>query len=169
MHVCLLLFSCSVISVCDPIDCSTPGFPVLHVFNTIWFYHMCRFVYHHHSQDIIQFYYHKDPLCCPFITCQPPYGHPSLIPGNHWSVFHLCKFDISKMLYKWNHRRWWRDRTGRPLSPQRIHQKIIWMLGNFHKTTSENWQRTPGTQKGSPFSSKGGRTKYKRQKERWKS
>ena len=28
------------------------------------------------------------------------------------------------------------------------------MLSNFHKTTSECWQRTPGTQKGSPFSSK---------------
>ena len=26
----------------------------------------------------------------------------------------------------------------------------------------ECWQRTPSTQKGSPFSSKGGRTKYKR-------
>ena len=30
--------------------------------------------------------------------------------------------------------------------------------------TSEHWWRTPGTQKGSPFSSKWGRTKYKRQK-----
>ena len=44
--------------------------------------------------------------------------------------------------------------------------KIIWMLSNFHKTTSECWQRTPGTQKGSPFSSKGGRTKCKRQREK---
>ena len=34
------------------------------------------------------------------------------------------------------------------------------MLSKFHKT-SEHWQKTPGTQKGSPFSSKGGRTKYK--------
>ena len=40
------------------------------------------------------------------------------------------------------------------------------MLSNFHKTTSERWQRTPGTQKGSPLSLKGGRTKYKRLKER---
>ena len=40
------------------------------------------------------------------------------------------------------------------------------MLSNFHKTTSEQWQRIPGTQKGSQFSSKGGRTKYTRQKER---
>ena len=40
------------------------------------------------------------------------------------------------------------------------------MLRKFHKTTSECWQKTPDIQKGSPFSSKGGRTKYKRQKER---
>ena len=39
------------------------------------------------------------------------------------------------------------------------------MLNNFQKTTSEAWRRTPGTQKGSPTSSKGDRTKYKRQKE----
>ena len=38
------------------------------------------------------------------------------------------------------------------------------MLSNFHKTASERWRRTPDTQKGSPFSPKGGRTKYKRQK-----
>ena len=40
------------------------------------------------------------------------------------------------------------------------------MLSHFHKTTSECWQRTPGTQKGSLFSSKGDKEKYKRQKER---
>ena len=40
------------------------------------------------------------------------------------------------------------------------------MLSNFPKTTSEHWRRTPGTQKGSPFSSKGGRAKYKTQKYR---
>ena len=57
--------------------------------------------------------------------------------------------------YNWS-LRWWKNRTGRPLSPTQIHQKIIWMLSNFHKTTSEHWRRTPGTQKGSPFSSKGG-------------
>ena len=38
------------------------------------------------------------------------------------------------------------------------------MMSNFHKTTSERWQRTPSTEKSSPFSLKGGRTKYKRQK-----
>ena len=45
---------------------------------------------------------------------------------------------------------------GKPLCLPWIHQKIVWMLSNLHKTTSECWRRTPGTQKGSPFSSKGG-------------
>ena len=61
--------------------------------------------------------------------------------------------------------RWQSNRTGRPLSPPEIHQKIIWMLRNFHKTTSEYWQRTPDTQKGSQISLKGGRKKYKRKTE----
>ena len=64
--------------------------------------------------------------------------------------------------------RWQRNRMEKPLSPTQIHQKVISVLSNFHKTTSEHWQRTSGTQKGSPFSSKGGRTKYKRQKEKQK-
>ena len=51
--------------------------------------------------------------------------------------------------------RWWRNRMGRPLSPPQIHQKIIWMLSNFHKTY-EHWWRTPGCQKSSQISSKGG-------------
>ena len=38
------------------------------------------------------------------------------------------------------------------------------MLSKFHKTTSECWQRTSGTQKSSPLSSKGGRKKYKDKK-----
>ena len=36
---------------------------------------------------------------------------------------------------------------GRPLSPSKIHQKNISMLSRLHKTTSECWQRTSGTQK----------------------
>ena len=52
--------------------------------------------------------------------------------------------------------RWWRNRTGRSLSPPQIHQKINWTLRKFHKTASECWQRTPGAQKGSIFSLKGG-------------
>ena len=58
--------------------------------------------------------------------------------------------------------RWRRNRMGRPLSPPQINLKIIWMLSNFHKTTSEYWRRTPGTQKCTPLSLKGGRTKYRR-------
>ena len=55
-----------------------------------------------------------------------------------------------------------RDRTEIPLSPPQIHQKNIWTLRKFHETTHEHLQRTPGTQKGSPLSSKEGRTKYKK-------
>ena len=49
-----------------------------------------------------------------------------------------------------------------------IHQKIICMPSNFHRTTSKRWRRKPGTQKGRLFSLKRGRTKYKSQKERQK-
>ena len=48
--------------------------------------------------------------------------------------------------------------------PHKFIKKIIWMLSNFHKATSECWQRTPGAQKDNTFSLKGGRTKYKRKK-----
>ena len=49
-----------------------------------------------------------------------------------------------------------------------IHQKIICMPSNFHKTASKRWRRKPGTQKGSLFSLNRGRTKYKSQRERQK-
>ena len=62
--------------------------------------------------------------------------------------------------------RWQRNRMGRPLSPPQIHGKNIWTLSKFHKTTSECWQRTSGTQKGSPLSSKGGRGKNIKDKKR---
>ena len=58
--------------------------------------------------------------------------------------------------------RWQRNRAGRPLSAPQVHWKIIWTLSKYHKTTSERWWRTPGTQKGSALSSKGSGTKYKR-------
>ena len=58
--------------------------------------------------------------------------------------------------------RWQRNRTGRPLSPSQIHQKNISTLSKLHKTTSECWQRTSGTQKSRSLSSKTGRKKYKR-------
>ena len=38
--------------------------------------------------------------------------------------------------------RWQSNRTGRPFSPPQIHQKNIWTLSKFHKTTSECRQRT---------------------------
>ena len=38
------------------------------------------------------------------------------------------------------------------------------MPSKFHKTTSECWQRTSGTQKSSPLSSKGGRKNIKDKK-----
>ena len=47
--------------------------------------------------------------------------------------------------------RWQRNRTGRPISPPQIHWKNIWTLSKFHKTISEYWQRTSGTQKRSPL------------------
>ena len=52
--------------------------------------------------------------------------------------------------------RWWGNRMGRPLSPPQIHWKNIWTLSKLHKTTSECWQKTSGTQKSSALSLKGG-------------
>ena len=49
---------------------------------------------------------------------------------------------------------------GRPLSPPQIHGK------KFYKTTSEHWQRTSATQKGSPLSLKGDRPKKKKKRQR---
>ena len=37
--------------------------------------------------------------------------------------------------------RWWRNRVERPLSTQQIHQKIICVQSNPHRTTSECWWR----------------------------
>ena len=48
---------------------------------------------------------------------------------------------------------------GRPLFPSQMHQKNISTLGKLHKTTSECWQRTSGTQKSSPLSLKGSEVK----------
>ena len=64
--------------------------------------------------------------------------------------------------------RWQRKRTGRPLSPSQIHQKNISTLIRFHKTTSECWQRTSGTQKSRSLSSKTGRKNIKDGKKRQK-
>ena len=65
-------------------------------------------------------------------------------------------------------RRWRRKRMGRPLSPSQIHQKNISTLSKLHKTTSECWQRTSGTQKSRSLSSKTGRKNIKDGKKRQK-
>ena len=64
--------------------------------------------------------------------------------------------------------RWRRNRTGRPLFSPQIHQKNIWTLSKFHKTTSECQQRTSGTQKSSPLSLKGDRKNIKDKKKETK-
>ena len=64
--------------------------------------------------------------------------------------------------------RWRRNRTGRPLSPSKIHQKNISMLSKFHKTTSECRQRTSGTQQSRSLASKTGRKKYNKTKKETK-
>ena len=53
---------------------------------------------------------------------------------------------------------------GRPLFPSQIRQKNISTLSKFYKTTSECWQRTSGTQKSRPLSSKTGRKNIKDEK-----
>ena len=65
----------------------------------------------------------------------------SISPSNEYSW--LISFRIHWFL------RWRRNRTGRPLSPKKIQQKIIWILSKCHRTTSERWRRTPGTRKAS--------------------
>ena len=79
-------------------------------------------------------------------------------------LFHLflLLFKLLVLILEGAVLRWQRNRMGRPLSPPQIHQKNIWTLSKFHKTTSECWQRTSGTQKSSPLSLKGGKKKYKR-------
>ena len=107
---------------------------------------------------------------CAFPRASPPLPHR--IPLNScWGYFFfLClisqsvsiKIYISSKLEAVL--RWWRNRTGRSLSPPQIHQNNISTLSKCHKTTSECQQRTSDTQKSSALSSKRGRKEYKRQK-----
>ena len=94
------------------------------------------------------------------------YLHPAGVPWMLWgSRLTLCSQVNQRCILKsflGAVLRWWRNRMGRPLSPSQIHQKNISMLSKFHKTTSECWQRTSGTQKSRSLSSKTGRKKYKR-------
>ena len=79
-----------------------------------------------------------------------------ILHWSHWLLFaeRIVVVVVFNRFYLKVVQRWQRNRMGRPLSSLQIHQKIIWMLSNFHKTTSEHWWRTPGPQKGSPVSSK---------------
>ena len=87
----------------------------------------------------------------------------SISPSNEYSGLISCRIDwLALLAVQLDAKMVEEYRTERPLSPRQIHWKTIWTLSKFHKTTSENRKRTPGTQKGSPLSSKGGRTKYKR-------
>ena len=74
---------------------------------------------------------------------------------------------MSTKINKWRTEavlRWWRNRTGRPLSPPQIHQKNISTLSKLYKTTSECRQRTSGTRKSRSLSSKTGRKNIKDKK-----
>ena len=98
----------------------------------------------------------------------PSNEHPGLISfGMDWLDL-LAVQGTLKSLLQGAVLGWRRNRMGRPLSPPQIHQKNIWTLSKFHKTTSECRQRTSGTQKCRPLSSKGGRKRYKRKKVRQK-
>ena len=57
--------------------------------------------------------------------------------------------------------RWRRNRRGDHFLPPTFIERSF-EHSKFHKTTSERWQRAPGTQKRNPFSLKGGRAKYER-------
>ena len=81
----------------------------------------------------------------------------------HIPTVHLfCGFLFLKKSLGDEEPRWRRTRTGRPLSLLQIHRKNNWSQSKLHRTTSDRQQRTSNTQKSSPLSSKGGRTKYKR-------
>ena len=106
----------------------------------------------------------------PFLRDGTEYGWKKRQGVCYFSSGQLRSWELAKRGTKYlkNSRgvvlRRWRNRMGRPLSPPQIHQKNIWTLSKFHKTTSECWQGTSGTQKSSPLSLKGGRKIYKRQK-----
>ena len=119
------------------------------------------------------------PASGPFHTRRPKYWsfsfnispsneHPGLISFRMDWLDLLAVQGTLKSLLQGAVLGWRRNRMGRPLSPPQIHQKNIWTLSKFHKTTSECQQRTSGTQKCRPLSSKGGRKRYKRKKVRQK-
>ena len=79
-----------------------------------------------------------------------------------WSYVHFKDGKAGAVL------RWQRNMMGRPLSPSKIHQRNISTLNKFHKTISECWQRTSGTQQSRSLASKTGRRKYNKMKKETK-
>ena len=92
-------------------------------------------------------------LCWWTLRLLPCLGYCKWCCNEHWDTCILLdhfKTDFRKVVLRWQ-----RNRTRRPLSLPQIHPKNTWTLSKFHKTTSECWQRTSGTQKSSPLFSKG--------------
>lgn len=47
---------------------------------------------------------HPSSVILKLLSCSPFIANPSLnLPGNHWSVFHLCGFAFTSMSCKWHH------------------------------------------------------------------
>ena len=95
-------------ALCDPMDCSTPGFPVLH-----YLPESARLM---SIESVIPSNH--------LILCRHLLLLPSIFPSirvlSNESVLHI------RWRKYWSvelGRRWWRNRTGRPLSPLQIHQK----------------------------------------------
>ena len=175
---------------CDPMNCSMPGFPVCHQFPKLAQTHVHQVsdvIQPYHplsspSPPAINVSQHQGLfkwLSSSYQVAKYWSFSFRIGPSNEYSgltsfrIDWLDPFVVQGTLKCLQHHslkasilgvalRWQGNRTEIPLSPPQIHRKNIWTLSKFHKTTSKCWQRTSGTQKGSPLSSKGGRTKYKR-------
>ena len=73
---------------------------------------------------------HGNPL--QYSCLKNPYGQSSLAgPGG------LQFMGLQKVRHGREESRWWRNRTGRPLSLLQIHRKNNWTVNKVHKTTSD--------------------------------
>ena len=71
----LILFSCSVMSICDPMDCSTPGFPV-----------------HHHLPELAENHVHWVSDAIQPSHPLSPLSPPVLNLSHHQSLFQWVSF-----------------------------------------------------------------------------
>ena len=93
VYVCVCLYSCSVtqscLTLCHPMDCSTPGFPVLH-----------------HLLELAERHVHCMQPCNHLILCCPLLLLPSIFPSirvfsnesvlhNRWPKYRTFSFSIS--------------------------------------------------------------------------